>query len=338
MNIKTIIVCASALVFSLCGCDNGSATGSAGGVATGPRAVDGALVSAGLEKASFDKVLGADKDAFYAELKENLPGDFKTALTKAGLDDIEVKWGGVSIVDVEFGEDGAPKQVVPEMVFALSFDHDFDKVAAALKEAASEGNPKAKDATFLGEKGLVLFDDELTVAIASISGKIFVASTSEAGAEKAVALYRDGKGGNALPMDANSVFKAVVNSIGARIVKKMPAEQFEGALGEGVDAAAIFQGLKDVNASVAATDDNGVAVSAKIEAASSDDAAKVVAFLNEQLAGLKAMMTMMPSDDPDSKAAVDALNAMTITAEGATIAAKLTLTGATVKNAIENMK
>lgn len=325
MNIKTIIVCASALVFSLCGCDSGNSAA----IATGPRAADGAFISAGVDKASFDKVLGENKDKFYAELKDILPEDFKESMTKAELDDVEIKWGGVSICDMEFDENGMPKDKMPDMIYALAFDHDFDKIAAAIKEEVKNGRPKLKDATFLGEKGLVITDEKLTIAIASISGKILVAGTSEAGAEKAVALYRDGKGGESLSTGADSVFKAFVKSIGERMLKwKIPVENFEGMLGEGVDVPAILHGLKDANISVSATNDNGAEIYVKVETASASDAKNVVDFLNKQLDSYKAemaaiMLALSQESDSDAKAALDALNGITIKADGATISATL---------------
>lgn len=338
MSIKTIIVCASALVLGFCGCsDNNGGAGGAGAVdvATAPRALEGALVSAGAEKAAFDKLLGDMKDGFYQGFKESMPDDFKDALSKAGLDDIEVKWCGVSVVDVELDESGEPAKI-PEMVVALAFDHDFGKISATLKEvAAKENKPQTKDATFLGEKGLVLFDDNVTIALSSVAGKILVVGTSEPGAEKAVALYRDGKGGKAITMDG-AALKAMLNSVGSRVISKMPASNFEGALGPDIDAVAVFKGLKDATVNITPAADNAVSIAVKIETASADDAGKVVAFVNEQIAGFRDMMTMMAAQSPDAKPMADALNSLSVKAEGAAISASVTVAGDTVGKAIED--
>lgn len=338
MNMKTIVVCASALIFGLCGCDSGSTSGgAAGGLATGPRAVDGALISVGADKASLDKVLGGNKEALYAELDSQLPGDFKEMLTKAGLGDVEVKWGALSVVDVEFGEDGMPKDGVPEIVVALAFDHDADKLFAVIKEELSdEHGPKQTDTAFLGEKALVLSDNNMTVAMASIAGKLLVIGTSEASAEKGVALYRDGKGGTPLAVGGDTILKAVVNAVGERVVKKMPAEMFEGALGPDVDSAAIFQGLKDVDATIAGTAENGLGLTLKIGAASADDAAKIAAFANESLTGIKAMMGMAAAQDPEAKPAVDALNTVSVTTDGATVTGTAAVAGENFTKLVES--
>ena len=336
MNIKSIVVCVSALVFGLCGCDNGGAPGR---LATGPRAVDGALVSTGFAKAPADKILGDKKADFYADIneKKNWPSDFKEALTKAGLDDIEVAWGGLSLVDVEFDESGAPKDGIPEIVVALSFNHDADKIFAVLKEeAAKHDAPKTKDASFLGEKGLILFDLDMTIALASISGKILIAGTSEAAAEKGVALYRDGKGGKAIAMTPSSILKVVASAIGERVIKKLPADLYKGALSPSIeDATALLQGLKDFDGSITATDDNGAAIALRLDTASNDDAAKLAEYVNMQLEPVKMMMTMGAAQNPQSKPMVDALNALSVTADGAALSVKLTLPGATFKQVAE---
>lgn len=334
MNIKSIVACASALVLGLCGCDKGGATAS---LATSPCAVDGALVSTGFAKAAADKVLGEKKAEFYDNLKKNLPSDFKDALSKAGLDDIEVAWGGLSLVDIEFDESGAPKDGVPEIVVALSFSHDADKLFGVLKEEAARHNsPKTKDAAFSGEKGLVLFDDDMTLALASVSGNILVAGTSEAAAQKGVALYRDGKGGKAIAMNSSSLLKVAANAIGERVIKKLPADLYKGALSPSVeDATALLQGLKDLDASISATDDNGAAISIRLDTASGDDASRLAAYVNEQVAPIKMMMTMGAAQDPQAKPMVDALNALSVAADGAALSVKLTLPGATFKQVAE---
>ena len=337
MSMKSIIVCASALIFGLCGCDSGSNTGAVSGLATGPRTIDNALISVGVDKASLDKALGGNKETFYDECNLQLPGDLKEALTKAGLDNTEVKWAGVSVVDVEFVEDGSPKAEAPDLVVALAFDHDADKLFAVLKEeAAKDNSPSTKDATFLGEKGLVLGDGDLTIALASIANKLLVCATSEETAEKGVALYRDGQGGTAITMGGDTIVKAALASIGERIVKKMPAEQLEGALGPDVDSVAVFQGLKNADATITTTADNGVSIAVKLDAASGEDAAKIATTINDAIAGFRAMVTMMAAQDPNSKPLVEFLNSLSITADGATINGKAAISGESLNKLIAN--
>lgn len=335
MNMKTIAVCASALILGLCGCDSGSNGGAASGLATGPRTLDGALISVGLEQAPANKIVGEKKASVVAGMKDELPDDMKAIITKAGLDDAEIAWGALTLVDMEFDETGNPKGV-PELIVTLAFDHDFDKFVAAVKEADAEaGKNLVKDTTVLGEKAFSVSEDDLTVVVTSLSGKLLVCATSEATAEKAVSLYRDGKGGSALAMDANTIFKAVVSSVGERIVKKLPVELYKDGLGPDEDATALFQGLKDVDATIAATADDGIGLTLKVGTASADDAAKVAALANEGLAGLKAMMTMMAAQDPEAKPAVDALNSVSVTADGAAINGNATVTGENFKKLLE---
>ena len=337
MSIKSILTCASALVFGLCGCDSGSSGGAAAnGLATGPRAIDGALVSAGFEKAALDKVLGDKKTQTYAAFKEQIGDDFTEIMDKAGLADAEVAWAAFSLLDVEFDAEGEPKGV-PEMAFALAFGHDFDKLLAAAKEKSSEREKKMmKETTILGEKACVLSDDDITLAWVSIGGKILVGASSEDTAAKAVALYRDGKGGKAIDMGGDTFLRIAANAIGQRVCAKMPAERLGGALPPSIpNGADILRGLKDASLAVAATGNGGVAASVKFETASEADATALANAANENIAPMKALFAMTAQQDPSSKPLVDALNALTVKTDGATLAADITLCGDTYKAIIE---
>lgn len=331
MNIKTLL-CASALVLGICGCDN--AVVAPNGVATGPRTLDGALVSLGVEKAPFDAVLGDKKAKIYDKFHDELPGDLKDILQNAGLDDIEIKWGALSLVDFPLDENGNPDGV-PSLFVALAFDHDFDKLVAALKEDVKNCKPKIEDATILGEKGIILSDDDMTMGWASIDSKILIVGTSTEATEKGVALYRDGKGGKAIEMDG-AIAKLCVSEVGERIVKKMPAEQVKSALQPSVeDATSIMQGLKNICAKLAPSADNGVSITSKTQTAAADDAAKLAEVANGQLQPFVAMMTLMASQDPDSKPLVELLSSIKIAADGADVSASASVSGATFKSILE---
>lgn len=349
MNFKSVAACAAAVVLGFCGCDSGSKT--EGGLATGPRVADGAIVNAGYVKAAYDGLLGDKKGEVYANMMVGLPGECKDMLTAAGLGDAEVKWAGVTLVDLALDENGEPDPKTLKAIVALAVDHEIDKVSAAIQaQLQSEENaPALTEAAFLGEKGFTLGDEELTVAVASVGGKILVLGVScdkavaVKQAEQGVALYRDGKGGRSMAMGEKDFLKVVAEEVGTRVVAKLPPEALAGARGpEGEDLAPIFKGLKTLTAVMSATAGNGCGTEIRLDTASAADAEKLVAMANEALAGLRAMMAFAVAaqgenqePDPEVMQATAVLNSISVAADGAAATVKMTIPGELVRKSIE---
>lgn len=339
MTLKNIVLCASALAFGLCGCDNGSAPATNGGLATGPRSLDGAFLTVGYNEAACDKlasaVLGEKKDGLFDEAMEAAPADAKDFLEKSGLKDAKPAWASFSFISPKFREDGELNVEDMPLFAALAFDHDFDKIVSSAKECIKEENKndKFKETTVLGEKAFLGTDDGVAFGCVSLGGKILIIGLTQEALEKGVALYRDGKGGKAFPVDGDTMLKVAVSAIGENIVKKMPASIVEDFNSEELpNGAEILKGLKDAFLTLSATADNSVELTGALETSGGDDAGKLVATANDGLNALKMLMNMAAAQNPDDKPKVDALNSVTVVQDGAKVSVKATLPGAILKD------
>lgn len=344
MKLKILAAAAAtAIAFLVCGCGDFAGDGaSAHGLATGPRAPSGSLMTIGFEKAPFDKLakksLGDKHDEIAESVKEKMPNEIKEALEKSGLKDSDIVWAALTVTDVEFDENGNIKDgYVPPIIVAIGIEHDFDKLSDSLKATArQEMQSKFRDAEALGEKALYFTSKGTTAGFASIHGKIIVIGTSPALLEQGVALYRNGIGGTNLAMGGDTYLRLDASGIGERVFKKIPAETLKSVLDDEIlpNAPAILRGLKTLSATLSASGESAVAVNIASETANISDAAALADAANQAVAQAKPAMALAAQLDQSAKPLADSLNSF----EAKTNGTKFTFSGKILSEAIKNMK
>ena len=116
----------------------------------------------------------------------------KAFMEKAGIGDANVDWAVVSVLSANIEEGDV------EVAAAIACNVDLDKVVAAVNEMSQKEEQKDvfKSAEVGGMKAYKVSNDEdvpCDVFALSLEGKVAIVANSEAGAQKMIALYKEGK-------------------------------------------------------------------------------------------------------------------------------------------------
>lgn len=340
MNTKMKYACAAlCAALALCGCDRGTQRGLVPGLATSPREPVGAIATAGFEKAALDRLLDsldADvKNALCEKFKAKTPEDLKARLKEAGLEDAQIEWAAVSILDLDVNDNDLPAAFA-----VLAVQHDFDKLVDAQINTANESaRKKLRKGELLGEKALIIENRRkgAAAALVSLGGKLLVAGTTLGAAEQAIALYRDGAGGRPFPMTGETILRVHGRNIGKRLFEKMETDDIRDIFDDGnfKEPEKVVRALKDAEAELAMPAAGELAIIIATTAASKADADALAGTVKKALDQLKGQAAIAARFDPAAKTIAEAVAAISISSSGERAVLKTTLTQEKIKDFIK---
>lgn len=359
----------AALALAMVGCGGQDAAPSADGAASAPaakavakvyepKALDGTAIAVQYRKNTseslkpvVDAIAASFKNGFTEALAE-ADGDDDAAKVKklyadSGLEGADVKWALVTAGGVSLAELLSDKVQVPDVAIAVAFDHDIDKIVAALLATLDEDEKnRLVETKVAGLKAWKADDEDAKEAGAepcftSLDGKLFLGATSPALLERLVALYADGKGGNSafetLSSGGGAVLRAFVPAFGELLKKAVESGGSDGLAAIDMvipNGSKILLGFGEVDFAVLA-DASGVSVKLSVNTATDEDANSLRTMLNAYWTS--CVESLKNSDDEEDKLAYSALKDLKLGGEGKTFTAKLPIPDDLIKKALEEM-
>lgn len=324
-----------AVAMLVCACGNSSPKPAD----QGPRVLKGttlAMAVADVKGGPFQSVSDQMQKMF-----ENLQKNAKDAeaanqfLKQAGLEEPKVRWGVLTV-----GEIGDVSKEMPEINYAVSFDHDAERIFKALQETLAkekDAGISIKTLQVAGRKAWQLDGEnfkgtpgDIRPYLTSIDGKILLASSCEAGLKHLIDLYVSGQGAD----EAWSDFK--VSPANPFKIRTMPLGQIVAAAGKEAndnlgaldalvpDGAKLVRGLGMLTAGLRASEDGkkGV-VELSLGTAKDEDADTLVTLAKTGLMTLTASLQEAAKTDAESKDALDVVKTIKLNHTGALVKLEL---------------
>lgn len=283
-------------------------------------------------------------ESFAKTADEEDAAQAKKFYTDSGLESADIKWalvtvGGVSLAEIESDK-------VPEVAVAVAFDHDMEKIVAALVASLDEEEKKELVETKVAGVKVWKIDDESAKAdgaepcFASLDGTLMLAATTPAVMERLVALYNGGKGESAafasLSSGGDAVLRVFVPALGELVKKATEGSETDLSAVDMLipNGSNILLGLGDVDLSVLANA-SGASLKLAVNTATDSDAESLRtmlnAFVTSYVEGLKE------STDEEDKFAYSALKDLKLGGEGKAFVVTMPIPDDLIKKSAEEL-
>jgi len=314
-----------------------------------PKVMDGAAIALQYRKNTAEAlkpIVDAMASCFKAGVSEGLAKSSDEEVAKAkkfytdsGLEGADVKWAlvtvgeGVTIAELESDK-------VPEVAVAVAFDHDMDKIVAALLATLDENEKKELVETKIGGVKAWKVDNEdvkkdgAEPCFASLDGKLWLGATTPAVLERLVALYTDDKGASAafatLSSGNDAVVRFFVPALGEFVKKAAAGHESELSAVDMLipNGSKILLGIGEVDWALLANA-SGVSLKLSANTAAEGDAESLRTMLNALLTS--AVDGLKESTDEEEKLAYSALKDLKLGGEGKAFVATMPIPDELVK-------
>ena len=254
----------------------------------------------------------------------------KAFMEKAGIGDANVDWAVVSVLSANIEEGDV------EVAAAIACSVDLDKVVAAVNEMSQKEEQKDvfKSAEVGGMKAYKVSKDEdvpCDVFALSLEGKVAIVANSEAGAQKMIALYKEGKGADKSfgGFTSADFIRLYIPDLGGVIAQNPAASGNLAAVDMMIpEGSRMIKAFKAVDFALAASDK----VEAKISvvAGGANDADTLATSLNSFVVMAKGSI---PEEDTSDEAVMarEMFSTLEIKADGDKLLASVELTDKVLK-------
>lgn len=255
------------------------------------------------------------------DLMKKIPGEKSQDVVKElELEKAEHKWLAITLLDVsaEKVEKGEP-----DLAVAIATSVDLEKVIASVEKEIKEEkkDEEIKKVTVAGVPAYEFVKKQKSEAFAAnLDKQLILVATTQAGLEKQIALYRDGKGASAefssFGLSANDILRIKVTKVGENVKKALPSPDSLQMVNNFVpDGDKIVLGMGAVELALGAADKD-VKLDLTVETAADADADKLATLAKSALMPLTAQMQKAADKDADAKFAYDALQGVKVEAKG----------------------
>lgn len=270
--------------------------------------------------------------------------EYEEFLKTAGLKDNEVKWGLISIGDLDFEAlKRNPSQVPLSAVVCVK--HDSKKLLDELvKSAQKDGNDSVDEDEIEGER-VLLIDvgggfNGMRFYYASLNDELIVVTTTKTEFRNQVALYRDGKKGSGrfrgFLDNRENVIGFAASDLGAL------CEEIENKTGEEIDSETPFgfidvKKFKDLEVGVKVKG-SSLEVGAELSMASAKSAEEFDSILKQALKMMLNQMGALRGQSEESDAVLEILESADIKLLGSKATATFRIPEKMIKLALEKYK
>jgi len=290
--------------------------------ASRPRVADGFVVAAMVRAPEETSLAPRCKQhgLTVSDLIKVVPRPARQMIGMFGLDKVGYKWLSVSVGGT------IEKDKVPDFALALASDLDLDKTIAEceklLAEESDPSKPEFKKTTIAGVSAyeIVAKNTPVTLAVASLGGKLIVIGSSAAILEKQLYLYCGGKGEKSefasFGKDGNAIVGVQAVKVGETIKKALPDQiKAINAVLPGGDK--IVENLGSVGIALGASEDGkDVKLTLSVETGTDVDAEYLVKEAEKGLKSLIASAREEARRNDDVKMVLDILRTVKIEAKG----------------------
>ena len=256
-----------------------------------------------------------------SDLMKKVPDEkFQEVAKELELEKATHKWIAVTLFDLaaEKFEKGEP-----DLAIAIATSVDLDKVIAVAEKKFKDEKKDAeiKKTTVADVPAYEFVSKKKSDGLAAnLDKQLILAATTQAGLEKQIALYRDGKGASAefssFGLSANDIIRVKVAKVGENVKKSLPSPDALQMVNNFVpEGDKIVLGLGAVELALGAADKN-VKLDFTVETAADADADKLVTLAKTGLMPLTAQMQKAAGKDADAKLAYDTLKGLKVEAKG----------------------
>ena len=255
------------------------------------------------------------------DLMKKVPDEkFQEVAKELELEKAKHKWIAMTLLDVsaEKIEKGDP-----DFAMAIATSVDLDKViAVAEKQIKDEKKDDAiKKITVADVPAYEFVSKKKSDGFAAnLDKQLILVANTQAGLEKQIALYRDGKGASAefssFGLSANDIIRVKVAKVGENVKKSLPSPDALQMVNSFVpDGDKIVLGLGAVELALGAADKD-VKLDLTVETAADADADKLVTLVKTGLLPLTAQMQKAAEKDAEAKFMYDTLQGVKVEAKG----------------------
>ena len=255
------------------------------------------------------------------DLMKKVPDEkFQEVAKELELEKAKHKWIALTLLDVsaEKIEKGDP-----DFAMAIATSVDLDKViAVAEKQIKDEKkDDEIKKITVADVPAYEFVSKKKSDGFAAnLDKQLILVANTQAGLEKQIALYRDGKGASAefssFGLSANDIIRVKVAKVGENVKKSLPSPDALQMVNSFVpDGDKIVLGLGAVELALGAADKD-VKLDLTVETAADADADKLVTLVKTGLLPLTAQMQKAAEKDAEAKFMYDTLQGVKVEAKG----------------------
>ena len=255
------------------------------------------------------------------DLMKKVPDEkFQEVAKELELEKAKHKWIAMTLLDVsaEKIEKGDP-----DFAMAIATSVDLDKViAVAEKQIKDEKkDDEIKKITVADVPAYEFVSKKKSDGFAAnLDKQLILVANTQAGLEKQIALYRDGKGASAefssFGLSANDIIRVKVAKVGENVKKSLPSPDALQMVNSFVpDGDKIVLGLGAVELALGAADKD-VKLDLTVETAADADADKLVTLVKTGLLPLTAQMQKAAEKDAEAKFMYDTLQGVKVEAKG----------------------
>ena len=256
-----------------------------------------------------------------SDLMKKVPDeDFQEVAKELELEKAKHKWiafsfSDVSVEKIEKGE--------PDFAMAIATTVDLDKVIAVVEKKLKDGkrDEEIKKTTVADVPAYEFVKNKKPDGFAAnLDKQLILFANTQAGLEKQIALYRDGKGASAdfgsFALGANDILRTKAMKVGENVKKNLPSPDALQMVNNFVpDGDKIVLGMGAVELALGAVGKD-VKLDLAVETAADADADKLVTLAKTGLMPLTAQMQKAADKDADAKLAYEALQGVKVEAKG----------------------